>query len=236
MGTLAQVLMVTRGFSAPERRAAAERARDLAEKGCDPDQLVTQVFGIWQSAIGSGDYSTAGLLADRILDLAQREGSPASFGFAYRAQIQVSYFRGDLATIEEQFAHLSRFLNADGFRQFPGAVVEPIVLVAHCAWTSGRADSARKRMAQGIAFARDSGRPYDLAVGRFFEGLLCRFMREPLQAEVAATQALAIAQEHGFSFVTALTRPVLGSARAQLGSASEGVALIRLGIACLAGC
>ena len=31
--TLAQVLMVTRGFSAPETRAAAERARELAEKG-----------------------------------------------------------------------------------------------------------------------------------------------------------------------------------------------------------
>ena len=37
-------------------------------------------FGV--ALIVSGDYSTAGLLADRILDLAQREGSPASFGFA----------------------------------------------------------------------------------------------------------------------------------------------------------
>ena len=80
--TLAQVLMVTRGFSAPETRAAAERARDLAEKSGNLAQLVVQVFGIWRSVFVAGDYSTAGLLADRILDLAQREGSPASFGFA----------------------------------------------------------------------------------------------------------------------------------------------------------
>ncbi|HEX4211091.1 MAG TPA: hypothetical protein VHY56_11895, partial [Candidatus Binataceae bacterium] len=234
MGTLAQVLMVTRGFSAPEMRAAAERARDLAEKGGNPDQLATQLIGIWQSAIGAGEYSTAGLVADRLLDLAQREGSPAIFGFAYRAQIQVTFFRGDLATVDEHFAHLSRFLDADGFRQFPGAGVEPVGIAALSAWTSGRADSARERMAQGIAFARDSGRPYDLAVGRLFEGLLCCYLREPMQAEVAAAQALAIAQEHGFPFVTDLTRPVLGRVWAELGRTGEGVALIRQGLAGLA--
>ena len=90
--TLAQVLLVTRGFTAPETRAAAERARDLAEKGGNLAQLVAQVFGIWRSVIVSGDYSTAALLADRILDLAEREGSPASFGFVCRAQVDVSFF------------------------------------------------------------------------------------------------------------------------------------------------
>jgi tetratricopeptide (TPR) repeat protein len=195
---------------------------------------VTQVIGIWQSAFASGDYSKAGLLADQILDLAQREGSRASFGFAYRAQINVSLFRGDLVASEECFARLSRFLDADGFRQFPGAAVEAIGIAGLCALISGRADLARERIAQGIAFGQDSGRPYDLATGRFFESLLCFFLREPLQAEVAALRALALAEEHGFPFTTCLTRPPLGWARAQLGSAAEGVALIRQGLADLA--
>jgi predicted ATPase len=43
--------------------------------------------------------------------------------------------------------------------------------------------------------------------------------------------SLAIAEEHGFPFVTALTRPLLGWARAQLGAADEGVALVRQGLA-----
>src|SRR6202012_2469250 len=83
-------------------------------------------------------------------------------------------------------------------------------------------------------FARDSGRPYDLAVGRLFEGLLYCSLREPLQAEVAATQALAIAEEHCFPFVTNLIRPVLGRAWAEIGRTGEGVALIRQGLASLA--
>ena len=55
--TLAQVLLVTRGFTAPETRAAAERARDLAEKSGNLAQLVAQVFEIWRSL--PGDLSTA---------------------------------------------------------------------------------------------------------------------------------------------------------------------------------
>jgi class 3 adenylate cyclase/tetratricopeptide (TPR) repeat protein len=234
LGTLAQVLMVTQGFSSPEMLAAAERARNLAEKGGKLDRLVVQVMGIWQGAIASGDYSTASLLADEILDLAQREGSPASFGFAYRAQIQVGFYRGDLARVEENFARLSQVLDADDFRQFPGAGVEAIGIAAACAWLSGRADLARERSARGITFARASGRPYDLAVSRMFQSALGCYLREPLEAEVAASQALAIAQEHGFQFVMDLIRPILGLAQAQLGRAGEGVALIRQSMANLA--
>ena len=197
-------------------------------------QLVVQVFGIWRSIVTSGDYSTAGLLADRILDLAQREGSPTSFAFACRAQIDVSFYRGDLVGAEENFSRLSGFLEAAGFRQVPGAAVAGIGIAGLCAWTSGRADIARERIAQAIAFARDSNSPYDLAVARFFETWLYWFLREPQRAEVAATQALAIAEEHGFPYVRNASLTMLGWARAQLGSAGEGVALIRQGVAGLA--
>ena len=108
--TLAQVLIVTRGYTAPETRAAAERARELAEKSGNLALLVAQVFGVWRGLLGSGDYSTAALLADRILELARREGSPASFGFACSAQVQVRFLRGDLAGAEEHFTRGSSFL------------------------------------------------------------------------------------------------------------------------------
>jgi class 3 adenylate cyclase/tetratricopeptide (TPR) repeat protein len=229
MGTLVQVLRFTRGFRSPEMRAAAEHARDLAEKAGKLDQLVIQLIGIYQTAVSAGDYSRAGLLADRILELAQREGGPASFGFAYRAQIGVSFLRGDLARVEEDFARLSRVLDADAFRQFPGMAVEAIGLAAISAWTSGRADSARERIAKGIALARHSGRSLDLLVGRVFEVILFSSLREPLRVEVAAKQALAIAEEHGLPFTA--VRLALGWAWAQLGRAREGVALIRQGLA-----
>ena len=230
--TLAQVLLVTKGYTAPETRTAAERARDLAEKGGNLAQLVAQVFAIFRSVLGKGDdYATAGLLADRILDLAQREGSPASFGFACRAQVVVRFFRGDLTGAEEQFARGSGFLDADGFRQVPGAVVATIGNASHCAWALGHADRARERIARAIAFLRDSNNLYDLAGSRYFESILSYLLREPQRADVAATQALAIGEDHGFPFFRNMTRPMLGWALAQLGRAGEGVALIRQGLA-----
>jgi tetratricopeptide (TPR) repeat protein len=67
-----------------------------------------------------------------------------------------------------------------------------------------------------------------------FEGRLSDILREPQRAEVAATQALAIAEEHCFPLVRNTTLTTLGWALAQLGSAGKGVELIRQGLAGLA--
>src|SRR5262249_46748202 len=65
--TLAQVLLLIRGFRAPETRAAATRAAALAEKSGNLAQLVVQSFTIWRSLFNSGDYSSSVPLAGRIL-------------------------------------------------------------------------------------------------------------------------------------------------------------------------
>jgi hypothetical protein len=219
--TLAQVLIVTRGYTAPEARAAAERARELAEKSGNLALLVAQVFGVWRGFLGSGDHATAALLADRMLDLAQREGSPASFGFACSAQVQVRLLRGDLAGAEEHFTRWSSFLNAPGFRQVLGANVIAIGSASQLAWVLGRTDLARERIAQALAFARESTNIYDLAAARTFEARLFGLLREPQRAEVAASQALAICEEHGFPIPRDSARSMLGWARAQLGRAGK---------------
>jgi class 3 adenylate cyclase/tetratricopeptide (TPR) repeat protein len=229
--TLAQVLTVTGGWAAPEALAAAERSRDLAEKSGNLAQLVVQVFGIWRRAIAAGHFSAAAQLADRMVELAEREGSPASLGFVCDVQVHTNFSRGDLASAEEHFARLGGFLDADGFRQVPGAVVDAFGTASACAWALGHADKARERIDRVMAFARDSNNPYELVVGRLLESLVACMQREPRRAEVAATQALALAEEHGFPFGRDLTRPALGWARAQLGRAGEGVTLIRQGLA-----
>jgi tetratricopeptide (TPR) repeat protein len=227
---LAPVLIITRGYS-PETRATAERARDLAEKSGNLARMVAQVFGIWRSFFSAGDCASAVVQADRILDLAEREGSPASFGFACNAQVNVRCFQGDLVGAEEHFKRGSGFLDADGFRQVPGAAVGAIGAASFCACALGRADLARERIARAPAFGLDSNNPYDLAFARFLESLLSGLLREWQHAEVAASQALAIAQEHGFTFLGNSTGPALGRAWAHLGRSGEAVALIRQGLA-----
>jgi tetratricopeptide (TPR) repeat protein len=99
------------------------------------------------------------------------------------------------------------------------------------AWTLGRADTARQRAAQAIAIARDNKNPFDLGFALFFESYLHRWLREPQRPEAAAAQALALSEEYGFSNLRGITLITVGWARAQLGSAHDGVSLLQKGLA-----
>ena len=228
---LAQVLLVMRGSTAPQTRAAAERARDLAEKSGNLAQLVIQLLGNWRSVWFSGDYANAASLADRILELAQREGSPVSLVCACYSQASLCLIRGDLAGVERQFARLSGLADAADYRQIPGTAVATICVASYCAAISGRADTARERASRAIAFARDTNNPYDLAVALILAGWMFCVLREPKRADDLLTQAMAIVEEHGFPFVGNLSHRVGGTVRAQLGSPAEGIELIRRGVA-----
>jgi tetratricopeptide (TPR) repeat protein len=184
--------------------------------------------------MNSGNHSDAAALANRILDLAQREGSPTSLAMAHRAQLQIDYYRGALDRVEQHFAGLRGLREAADFGRFPGVLVSGAGFASHALWIRGHADLARERVAQAIALARESPNPFALAVGGFFESSLCVLMRKPERTAAAATQALSIGEERGFPFLRDLALTSLGWARAQSGSAGEGVRQIRQGIAGLA--
>src|SRR5262249_20606696 len=161
--------------------------------------------------------------ADRALDLARREGSDTSLRLAHLAQLMVRFVRGDLVGAEEHFARWSGIGEASGYGQLPGETITGMGIGGHCAWILGHADSARERLAQATAFARDTGSPFDLVIGLVWESFLYVGLREPQRADAAAAQAIAMCDEHAFPQLGQWARVRLGWARGQLGSAGEGV-------------
>jgi class 3 adenylate cyclase/tetratricopeptide (TPR) repeat protein len=233
-GALYRALLITKGYSATETLEAAGRSRALAEKGGSLVQLVLQAIGSFAAFVIWGDYASASALADQILDLAQREGSYTSLGFAHAAQVIVRFFRGDLVGVEEHFMRLSSFVQAAHLAQHPGTLANTLGFASLSAWMLGHADSARARIAQAIALAGDDKNSFDLAAGRNMESYLYRWLREPHHAADAATQALAISEQNGFPYYRDFAPKIIGWARAQLGKPGEGVALIRQSLASLA--
>jgi class 3 adenylate cyclase/tetratricopeptide (TPR) repeat protein len=232
---LAQVLTLARGYSASETVEIVARTRALAEKSGDLAHLVVQGFGVWAALNTAADFPRAAALADQILDLAQREGSPTSLVFAHQAQTQARFYGGDPVRAEEHFTIFRSLLEgASGYRQLPGGVVIAIGYGSLIAWNLGRADLARERIGEAITFAEDTKSPYDLAFGRFFESWLYRWLREPLRTAAAAAEVIAISEKHGFTYCVHLARHCLGWARAELGSTGEGISLIRQGLAGMA--
>jgi tetratricopeptide (TPR) repeat protein len=182
------------------------------------------------TAFASGDLFAAGALADQALELALREGSPTCLGFVYGLQIETRVERGDLAGAEEHFIAGLKFFDDPGFRLYPGATTVSFGYGALNAWLLGRADVARERMARMMA-AADANTPFDLAFSLVFSANLRVWTREYEQAEALAAHALELSEKDQFPLVAASSRCLLGRARAELGRAADGIALIRQGIA-----
>ena len=205
---------------------AIEHSRELAEKTGNLAQLTLQVISTYAAVLVGGDYSLAAALADQVLDLAQREDSNMSLISACVAQVLVRFDRGDLVGLEEHLARLVVLVEAADGGKLVGAIANGIVnamgIASLGAWMLGHAEKAGARIAQAIAFARDQKSPFLLASGRSLESYLCRWFREPQRSADAASESVAIAEKHGFSFYSDSPRIILGWARAQLGNPGAG--------------
>jgi predicted ATPase len=224
---LARVLVLTRGYAAPETVEAAGRAKALAEKFGSVSQLIREEGRIWQATVTAGDYAGAAALADHIMDLARGDGeSPQRLIFAHNAQLQTRFYTGDLAGVEEHFALMSPLIDQAGARQAPGNNVISIGVASLSAWTLGHSDMAHERAARAAAMAQRSQHPYDLAMSLHFQGLLHVCERDAEGAASAAERLLALAEANGLDYAGDLARATLGWARARLGATKIGLELL----------
>ena len=225
------MLQVTKGYSAPETIEATESSAALAEKLGNLKQVVNWIISKFVALYVVGDFPAADALSDQAFELGLREGSPASLGGAHMAQMFMrSAYREDLAGVERHFAEWLKYFEDPELRQYPGALVAPFGIAIMNAFLIGRPAAARAREAQLMA-AVEGGNPYDQAFARDYASGLRLWLREYEEAKALAAQALDLAEKNQFPLVMANSRCNLGDALAQLGHGSEGIALIRQGLA-----
>jgi tetratricopeptide (TPR) repeat protein len=225
------MLQMTRGWGVPETVDAAERIAALAEKSGNLTQFSNSLGSRGFTAWVSGDLSTAGALGDQALELALRDGNPTALAYRYGHQVAVRVWRGDLIGAEHYFTTGLKFFDDPGFRQAPfrAAAIGAFNYAGLAAWMLGRADVARQRLAQ-MSSVPNPDNPHDLAFAGHHAAGYCLRMRDYEQAEALAAHALELSEKHRFPHEAAMSRPLLGLARAMLGRTTEGIALIRQGI------
>ncbi|HJU12475.1 MAG TPA: adenylate/guanylate cyclase domain-containing protein [Candidatus Binataceae bacterium] len=229
--SIVQLLHLTKGYSAPDSIDATRRAVTLAQKSGNLRQLLNLLIAKGVNALSLGDLAAAGDLADQAMELALRDGASSSFFGRMRSlQMMVCYYRGDLAGVERHFTAGLKFFEDPSFRQVPGAGAITFGFASWNAWTLGRADSAREREAKMMAIANKDS-PFEMAFLRFLVARMRIWAREYDEAESSAAGGVELSEEHRFPWLAALSRAALGHAMAKLGRASEGVTLIRQGMA-----
>lgn len=225
------MLQVTRGYSAPETVEAVERSVRLAEKVGNLKQLVNWMFVRYVALYVAGDLAAAAAVADQTFETALREGSRSSVGGAHMIQMfTCAAYREDLAGVERHFAKWVEVFEDPELRQYPGAVVASFGTAMINEFLIGRFDTARMREAR-LMEAVKGGSPYDQAFAKNYAAALRICLREYQLGEALAAQSLELSEKNQFPLIAANARCHLGYARAQLGRAAEGVALIEQGIA-----
>lgn len=235
----AMVLHATKGSAAPESIAIVARNTEIAEKGGEPQQLIERRFAKFAGSFMVGNWAEACPIADQLLEIAERRGEPeeaveAAIGYrrrlAHYALFISHYYCGDIAGAEmhfEAWRSLAHFkVGQERYRIVP-ALAHGGLSARHF----GRSDLARARNAEANALARESQDPWEIAFAQMQEALLHVFLDDPILAEAASANALAIAKERELHQIEGLALPGLGWARARSGRASEGLELIREGIA-----
>jgi tetratricopeptide (TPR) repeat protein len=129
-----------------------------------------------------------------------------------------------LAGTEALFALWRNFQGTDDGGNIASATIV-LAFASWCALQMGRIETARERIAEAVASAHSGKEPFTQMIGGTMEAMFYRLLREPGRVEAAASQSLALVQEHGL--IGPNLFPFKGWARAQLGSTAEGVSLIR---------
>src|SRR5262249_37406413 len=161
--SLAEILRITEGYSAPQTIVATSRARVLAEKNGDIAQRFEQLVGARAASSSGGDYQTARRLADQLLELAEVDGRQVSLAHAHMIQMTSRYRIGDLLGAEDYFERGQNFFRLPGFQKHPGWAAQTYGNAARNAWIMGDEVSAQQRIDHALTIARKNDNPYDMA-------------------------------------------------------------------------
>ena len=228
--SLADVLRITRGFSARQTIETTARARVLAENKGDHTQQLFQMWGAWTAASSGGDYVTATNLADQYYRLAVTGGGLESRAHAHMMQMTSRYRVGDLVGAEDHFERGQEYFEFLDFQRRPGVIAQTYGNAAQIAWILDEGATARRRMDYALMIARQNYNPYDLAYAQYMAAMYAVFTNQLELAVDFAKNSLSLSDKYGFPQFAGISCIALGRARAGLGFAEEGVKLIREGL------
>jgi class 3 adenylate cyclase len=233
--SLATVLRITRGYSASQTVEATKRARALSEKKGDIAQQFAQAVGAWAAASSGGEYVTAREFADQVMELALAIGNSVSLAHAHMIQMTSRYRIGDLSGAEDYFERGQDLFKSSDFRNQPGWAAQTYGNAARNAWIRGDEARAQQRIDEALSIARQNASPYDMAFALHMAAVHAVLTDNLPLAALLAEDSTRLSDKHGFPQFSAISRIAVGRAKAGSGAPLDGIALMREGLAGMAG-
>jgi predicted ATPase len=230
-------LTATHGYGAPDVRAGYTRARELAVKLGESEQLFAPLYGLFRSCLLRAEYLAGHELAEQLLAIAH-QGTTPSFEVAARRSLgSIFFYTGNYAGCAEQMRSvLSSPVPPEQIRKESAAyeVVDAHV-AAHgylgwATWMLGEPVRACMESDQAVDIASDIAHGFSRAFALSFASWLHQFRRDVPATRHRNQQALAISNEKSLEMWVGWGQVMKGWILAEEGRHAVGAATIREGI------
>jgi len=237
---LGPVLMMTRGWAAPETEQVYRRAQALAESGGTSAQQFALLSGLFGGAYVGGRFAEAQEWADEMRTFVRRHLEPQFLLELHHFEWSFAFSTGEPLEAQRHVETGLAFYeaNPDSVPATPYSAHHPAVCGhvwgAMVFWLSGYPEKARRHVEKGVALARKVGHSPSLVFGLFHQAQIHQITGEVKLALETAEAAVALAEKDGAPLFEAWARVLRGWALAQLGQVQDGIAQISEGIAAAA--
>jgi len=242
--TLGPVLLVTKGYAAPEVLQAYARARELCQQVGESTQFFLVLRGLWSFYLHRVELQTARELGEQLLTLAQHIGDPALLLEAHHALGSTCNYLGEFAAAQAHFAQEMALYDrqrhsTQAFRYGQDSGVHGRSYAALTLWWLGYPDQALQRSHEALTLARELAHPFSVGYALTFAAWLHHFRREGRLTQEQAEAAIAFGAEQRFMLFVVMGRIFRGWALAERYAepgagqrhVEEGMAQIREGLA-----
>jgi class 3 adenylate cyclase/predicted ATPase len=234
---LGPVLMMTKGWAAPETEQVYLRAQALAETGGTSAQRFSLLSGLFGSAYVGGRFAKALEWADEIRTFTRRHLEPEFLLELHHFDWSFAFSTGEPLQAQRHVEAGLLFYeaNPDAVPVTPYSAHHPAVCAhvwgAIIFWLCGYPESAQRHADKGVLLAREVGHSPSIIFALFHKAGVHQIAGEVELALETAETVLALAEQDGVPLFEAWTRVVRGWSLAQLGQAEHGVVQIREGLA-----
>jgi tetratricopeptide (TPR) repeat protein len=229
-------LFTAEGYISAAAAEAYARARELSEQRGDGLQLFTAIYGLWQSANGSGRVRAGRGLSDRLLLLTADQVDDGLRLQAHHSAWSTALFGGEPAAAREHSEAGRRLYDPERHRSHrmlygghdPGACAG--FMGAQAYWLLGCPEKALTRCVESLSFADGIAHPLSLVSALLWNAMLHLDRGEPDLAlqRLGAAEAVVAEQRIGFFFEPRFFR---GAALCAHGAFDEAAACLREGLA-----
>lgn len=232
---LGNALTAAAGYTGATTDAAFRRARELCLELGDTAQLMRVTWGQFTGLFAGGRQKPALAVANELLALAEQLGDA---GGRQMGHVSVAVSQLHLGSLAAARAHFDCALAIDGASEQErthlygqSGRVTALAYMSLDVLLLGFLDSARRLAEQAVEEACQLAHPTSLC---FAHSIVCRtsyLLRDSEALARHSAMVVRLADEHGLGLWRALGRIYAGWSRADAGAASEGMAMIRDGIA-----